>query len=106
MAGGGKTGPEPHITTEEKNCTDLSPEINGKLVQPLESENVKLYVIIKNYVRLKLDLKKPISKHYEMVFLRCNVILSFISANKCSFSTTSMIKTPKIYCCFPLLRKH
>lgn len=55
MAEGGKTGPEPlHITTEENNCTDLPPEMNGKLVQSLESENVKLYVVIKNYIRLKL----------------------------------------------------
>lgn len=54
MAEGGKTGPEPLITTEENNCTDLPPEMNGKLVQSLESENVKLYVVIKNYIRLKL----------------------------------------------------
>lgn len=60
MAGGGKTGREPHITTEENNCTDLSPEMNGKLAQSLKNENVKFYVIIKNYVRLKLNLKKSI----------------------------------------------
>lgn len=62
MAGGRKTGPEPHITTEENNCTDLLPEMNGKLVQCPGSENAKLYVIIKNYVRLRLksNVKKSI----------------------------------------------
>lgn len=60
MAGGGKTGPEPLITTEENNCTDLPPKMHGKLLQCLESENAKLYVIIKNYVRLRLKLKKSI----------------------------------------------
>lgn len=58
MAAGEKTGLEPHITTEEKNGTDLPPEMNGKLVPSLESENVKLYVIIKDYVTLKLNFSK------------------------------------------------
>lgn len=60
MAGGGRTGPEPHTATEENKCTDLPPEMNRKLVQCLESANAKLYAIIKNYVRLKLNLKKSI----------------------------------------------
>lgn len=35
---GEETGPKSHITTEENNCTDFHPEINGKLIQSLESE--------------------------------------------------------------------
>ena len=47
MAEREKMGHRSHITAEENNCVDLHPEMNSKLVPSLESENIKLHVIIR-----------------------------------------------------------
>lgn len=47
MAEGEKAGPKSHENTEESDCIDLHPEMNGKLIQSLESEIIKLRIIIR-----------------------------------------------------------
>lgn len=57
VAEGGKTASKSPISTEENNCIDLHPEINRKLTQSLERENIKLHVII-GTTQVKIIQKK------------------------------------------------